>query len=40
MSLLLALALAAAGPIVTTDDGPVRGEAIAGGGAVFRGIRY
>jgi len=40
VSLLLALALAAAGPIVTTDDGPVRGEAIAGGGAVFRGIRY
>lgn len=40
MSLLLALALAAAGPVVLTDDGPVRGEAIAGGGAVFRGIRY
>lgn len=40
MSLLLALALAVAGPIVTTDDGPVRGEAIARGGAVFRGIRY
>ena len=38
--MLLALALAAIGPIVTTDDGPVRGEAIAGGGAVFRGIRY
>ncbi|WP_242140779.1 carboxylesterase family protein [Sphingomonas sp. TREG-RG-20F-R18-01] len=40
MSVLLALALAAAGPIVTTDDGPVRGAATAGGGAVFRGIRY
>jgi para-nitrobenzyl esterase len=36
----LALALAAAGPIVRTDDGPVQGEATAGGGAVFRGIPF
>jgi para-nitrobenzyl esterase len=38
--LALALALAATGPVVRTDDGPVRGEALAGGGAVFRGIPY
>lgn len=40
---VLALALAAAvtaGPIVRTDDGPVRGEAASGGGAVFRGIPF
>lgn len=36
----LALLLAAAGPVVATDDGPVRGQALAGGGAVFRGIPY
>jgi para-nitrobenzyl esterase len=37
----VALALAAAaGPVVRTDDGPVRGEAVSGGGAVFRGIPY
>ncbi|MEI5687027.1 carboxylesterase/lipase family protein [Sphingomonas kyungheensis] len=36
IALLLALA---AGPVVRTDDGPVRGEA-AGRGAVFRGIPY
>lgn len=35
----LALALATA-PVVSTDGGPVRGQAIAGGGAVFRGIRF
>ncbi len=29
-----------AGPIVRTDDGPVQGEAIDGGGAVFRGIPF
>lgn len=40
MNALLALALAVGGPVVTTDDGPVRGAAIAGGGAVFRGMRY
>lgn len=34
-----ALALLAAGPVVATDDGPVRGEAAAGG-AVFRGVPY
>ncbi len=39
--LAIALAMAAAaGPVVRTDDGPVRGEALAGGGAVFRGIPY
>ena len=36
----LALALAAAGPVVRTDDGPVRGAAVAPGGAVFRGIPF
>jgi len=36
----LALALAAAGPMVRTDDGPVRGEALKSGGAVFRGIPF
>jgi carboxylesterase type B len=35
----LALALAAAGPVVETDDGPVRGQAI-GQDTVFRGIRF
>ncbi|WP_445190966.1 carboxylesterase/lipase family protein [Sphingomonas sp. Tas61C01] len=35
-----ALALLAAGPVVATDDGPVRGEAAAADGAVFRGIPY
>ncbi len=40
MIVALALALAAAGPIVRTDDGPVRGEAVANGGAVFRGIPF
>ncbi|MCU6453694.1 carboxylesterase family protein [Sphingomonas sp. A2-49] len=39
MSIALALALAVAGPVVRTDDGPVRGEA-AGTGAVFRGIPF
>lgn len=39
IALALALALAATGPIVRTDDGPVRGEA-AGAGAVFRGIPF
>ena len=34
-----ALALLAAGPVVVTADGPVRGEAAADGG-VFRGIPY
>ena len=34
-----ALALLAAGPVVVTDDGPVRGEAVRDGG-VFRGIPY
>ena len=44
--ILLALALAAAqggtgnGPIVRSDDGPVRGQSLAEGGAVFRGIRF
>ena len=37
--ILLALALAATGPVVRTDDGPVRGEA-ATRGAVFRGIPF
>ena len=37
--ILAALLLAAAGPVVRTDDGPVRGEA-AGAGAVFRGIPF
>ncbi|VVT21955.1 Carboxylic ester hydrolase [Sphingomonas sp. EC-HK361] len=37
---LLAGALSAAGPVVATDDGPVRGQAIPGGGGVFRGIRF
>ncbi|WP_230632454.1 carboxylesterase/lipase family protein [Sphingomonas sp. Leaf37] len=36
----LALALAAAGPVIRTDHGPVRGEALASGGAVFRGIPF
>lgn len=36
----LALALAAAGPVVRTDDGPIRGEAVDRGGAVFRGIPF
>ena len=40
MIIALALALAAAGPIVRTDDGPVQGEAVANGGAVFRGIPF
>lgn len=39
MILALALALAAA-PIVRTDDGPVRGQALPGGTSVFRGIRF
>ncbi|MEG3167052.1 carboxylesterase family protein [Sphingomonas sp. LB3N6] len=44
--MILALALAAAaapaasGPVVRTDDGPVHGAALTGGGAVFRGIRF
>jgi para-nitrobenzyl esterase len=38
--LALALAAAAPGPVVRTDDGPVRGAALQGGGAVFRGIRF
>ncbi|KQU61930.1 carboxylesterase [Sphingomonas sp. Leaf339] len=40
--ILLALATAVAQPsaVVRTDDGPVRGEALAAGGAVFRGIRF
>ena len=37
---MIALALAAAGPVVGTDDGTVRGEAVAASGAVFRGIRF
>lgn len=40
LALALALAAAAPGPVVRTDDGPVRGAVIAGGGAVFRGIRF
>ena len=40
MILALALAAAAPGPVVRTDDGPVRGAALQGGGAVFRGIRF
>ncbi|WP_375271207.1 carboxylesterase/lipase family protein [Sphingomonas sp.] len=36
----LTLALAAAAPVVATKSGPVRGAALAGGGAVFRGIRF
>ena len=39
IALVLALALAAAGPVVRTDDGPVEGEA-AGAGAIFRGIPF
>jgi len=39
MMLALALALAATGPIVRTDDGPVQGET-AGRGGVFRGIPF
>lgn len=39
IALALTLALAAAGPVVATDDGPVRG-AMDGAGAVFRGIPY
>jgi len=35
----LALAIAVAGPVVATDDGPVRGQAT-GKDAVFRGIRF
>ena len=41
--MIFALALAAAavsGPVVRTDDGPVRGAPLQGGGAVFRGIRF
>lgn len=44
--IVLALALTlmssgvASGPIVRTDDGPVRGEPRADGGAVFRGIPF
>lgn len=38
--LAIALALAAAGPVVRTDDGPVRGEMLGGGGTVFRAIPY
>lgn len=40
--ILFALALAAGspGPVISSDDGPVRGEALAEGGAVFRGIRF
>ncbi|KQM67560.1 carboxylesterase [Sphingomonas sp. Leaf17] len=37
--ILAALLLATAGPVVVTDDGPVRGDS-AGAGAVFRGIPY
>lgn len=37
--ILLAIALAA-GPVVRTDDGPVRGATVASGGAVFRGIPF
>lgn len=40
MILALALAAAAPGPVVRTDDGPVRGAALQGGGGVFRGIRF
>lgn len=36
----LALLAASAAPVVTTADGPVRGQALADGGAVFRGIRF
>uniref|UniRef100_UPI0035CC64C9 carboxylesterase/lipase family protein n=1 Tax=uncultured Sphingomonas sp. TaxID=158754 RepID=UPI0035CC64C9 len=39
MSLTLALLLSAAGPVVTTDDGPVRGQSV-DRGAIFRGIRF
>ncbi|WP_267381981.1 MULTISPECIES: carboxylesterase family protein [unclassified Sphingomonas] len=35
----LALALLAA-PVIVTEQGPVRGQAIGDGGAVFRGIRF
>lgn len=44
--ILLALALAVAqnptdtDPVVRSDDGPVRGQSLANGGAVFRGIRF
>ena len=38
--IVAALALLAAGPVIATDDGPVRGEVAAPGGAVFRGIPY
>ncbi len=37
--ILAALALVAAGPVVATDSGPVRGQSV-DRGAVFRGIRF
>ena len=40
LALALALAATAAGPVARTDDGPVQGQALTGGGAVFRGIPY
>ena len=40
LALALAAAAAATGPVVRTDDGPVRGAALQGSGAVFRGIRF
>lgn len=39
-ALALALAAGQPAPVVRTDDGPVRGVAIPGGGGVFRGIRF
>lgn len=40
IALLLALAATTVAPIVRTDDGPVRGQPLPGGGAVFRGIPF
>lgn len=36
----LALAAGAASPVAATGDGPVRGQALPDGGAIFRGVRY
>lgn len=44
IALALALTLASSGatpgPVVRADDGPVRGEALPGGGGLFRGIPF